>query len=112
MVYVKLFSSDIISINSRAVLSALFESPTRGHIYSDRPSLYFACELVGWKELPGLLDLGSKLTHHRRLMAQTIGTKALIADMQGLIEAQVLRFVRRLAEDSGEVSKLDEHSRM
>jgi hypothetical protein len=77
--YANLLGSDVLIINSRAALSAIFKSRSANN--PDRPSLYFACELVGWKDLPVLMPIGREHTGHRRLMAKTIGTKALIGNM-------------------------------
>jgi hypothetical protein len=103
-----LLGTDLIIVNSRDVLSTLYESPSRAPTYSDRPALYFACEMVGWKDLTAMLNPGPVLTNHRRLMANTIGTKALLADMQDMVDMQALRFVNRLVTDGGP-GKLVEH---
>jgi hypothetical protein len=91
--YINLLGSDVLVVNSRSTLSTLFEK--KGSNFSDRPSLFFACDLVGWKDLPAMLSIGPEHTNHRRLMAQTIGTKALISDMQEMVNDQVFRFLRR-----------------
>jgi cytochrome P450 len=106
LTYLSLLGSDVLIVNSRATLSALFEGKSAN--ISDRPSLYFACELVGWKELPAMMSMGPAHTHHRRLMAQTIGTKSLMVDIQDMVESQVYRFLQRAVN---EPERLEHHIR-
>jgi hypothetical protein len=90
MTYVNLIGTDVIIVNSPSVLSALFEGKSAN--YSHRPSLTFA-ELAGWDRLMALMNPGPELNRQRRLMAQTIGSKAIISQMQPMLDEQVLLFM-------------------
>jgi cytochrome P450 len=94
MTYINLLGADIIIVNSFTVLSALHEK--NDDICSDRPSLYFAYEMVGWRELALSMNVGPEHTAHRKLIAKTIGTKAAMAPLQDKIDHQVQCFVKRI----------------
>jgi cytochrome P450 len=85
---------DVIVVNSVSTLSTLFESKALN--FSDRPHMYFACELVGWRELAALMNPGPAHTAQRKLITQAIGGKASIAAFQGMIDHHVLQFIRRV----------------
>lgn len=95
MTYVNLLGTDVIIVNSPSVLSTLFEAKSAN--YSHRPSLKFA-ELAGWDRLSALMNPGPELNRQRRLMAQTIGSKAIIAQMQPMLDEQVLMFMRNVID--------------
>lgn len=96
MTYISLLGTDIIIVNSLTVLSALHE--TNDDICSDRPSLYFAYEMVGWRELALSMNVGPEHTAHRKLIAKTIGTKAAMASLQDKIDHQAQCFVKRIID--------------
>jgi hypothetical protein len=96
-VYVDLAGSDIIILNTLPAATDLLES--KGANFSDRPSLRFGCEIVGWKDLPGLMNLGPTLNEHRKRILQVIGSKQMVDSLEGTIREEVLKCLNSVIED-------------
>jgi hypothetical protein len=80
---------DNMIINSRAVANALLEK--KGVNFSDRPSLFFLNEIVGWKEGPPFQHLGPTLNAHRRRLLQIVGTKSSVDSEEDTMREAALR---------------------
>jgi len=65
-------------------------------IYSDRPVLQMAGELVGWKNTLVLLPYGDRFRRYRRLFHGLIGTPAAVKGFYPSQELEAKRFLRRL----------------
>jgi hypothetical protein len=84
LTYVNFLGIKIIVINLLPESSALFESNTM--VFLDHPSLYFAYEMVGWRDLP--ISLNIRLEHftNRKMTAKTTWTKSLMASAQNIVD--------------------------
>jgi len=65
-------------------------------IYSDRPVLQMAGELVGWKNTLVLLPYGDRFRRYRRLFHSLIGTQSMIKRFYPSEESEARKFLRRI----------------
>jgi len=71
----------------------------KSSIYSDRPVIPMAGELVGWKNVLVLLPYQCKrFRTHRRLLHQTIGTPAAASNFHVLEEEETRKFLKRVLD--------------
>jgi hypothetical protein len=76
VIQVKAFSRPMLILNSHRVSTDLFND--RGKIYSNRPALPFAGELVGWDRSPSFMDLNANMLRDmRKLVQSTISGRSL-----------------------------------
>jgi hypothetical protein len=73
-------------------------------IYSDRPILQMAGELVGWKNSLVLLPYGDRFRRYRRLFHKLIGSAAAMKQFYPIEEMESLRFLRRVFDDPTHLS--------
>jgi hypothetical protein len=97
LTYVKLAGSDIIILNTLSAATVLLES--RGVNFSDRPSLHFLSDIVGWKEATSLMNLGPTLTQRRKRLLQLIGSKNNMDNLEDTIRNAVLKCLNSMTED-------------
>lgn len=95
-----------VVINDSELALALLER--KGSIYSDRPSLFMANELVGWKDSLPLSPYNERHKTMRTMFAKAIGTKAQLETFAPMEEAETQRFLRRVID---EPRLLSEHIR-
>ena len=91
---INLFGQTTIIINSSSLAIELLEK--KGAIYSDRPRMPVAGELMGWEYVTGLHRYNSRLKHLRKLLAQAIGTRSSLAALTHHQEYEVRGFLYRL----------------
>ncbi|THU95704.1 cytochrome P450 [Dendrothele bispora CBS 962.96] len=104
-IYLKVFSQDLLVLNSYTVAKELLEK--RGDHFSDRPRFIVSGELIGWNKLTAISPFGNRFKNERRLMAQTIGGKNA-EKFWPVEEKERRKFLLKLFE---EPSKLVEHLR-
>ncbi|CEL58967.1 O-methylsterigmatocystin oxidoreductase OS=Aspergillus flavus (strain ATCC 200026 / FGSC A1120 / NRRL 3357 / JCM 12722 / SRRC 167) GN=ordA PE=2 SV=1 [Rhizoctonia solani AG-1 IB] len=75
LVYIRVLGQDTIIINSHQAAKDLLE--TRSSIYSDRPHMIMASELIGWGDFLGMCKYGDRARGMRRLLHTTINSKAI-----------------------------------
>ena len=92
---INVFGQTTIIINSSSLAIELLEK--KGAIYSDRPRVPVAGELMGWEYVIGLHRYNSRLKHLRKLLAQAIGTRSSLAALTHHQESNEVRgFLYRL----------------
>ncbi|PAV19089.1 cytochrome P450 [Pyrrhoderma noxium] len=97
---------DIISISSFGQTSIILSSAqaaldlleTKGNIYSDRPRVVMAGELVGWDQGLGYSRYGERFKEFRRMFHQTLGPRS-IQDLYGLQETETHKLLLRIHRD-------------
>ncbi|GJE86541.1 cytochrome P450 [Phanerochaete sordida] len=94
IVYLSLLGQPMVILNSAKHAVALLDK--RSNIYSDRPVLAMAGELVGWSQLLALLPYGERFREYRRFMAKLIGSKTHMVRHLPLVEHETRSFLRRL----------------
>jgi cytochrome P450 len=71
----------------------------KGTIYSDRPSLYFVAEMIGWKESTTLSNQGPRWKEHRRMFAQQLGSQGAVERFTPMLESRTREFIRQVMDD-------------
>jgi cytochrome P450 len=84
-------------INSPDLASDILHK--KGAIYSDRSTPHFLVYLVGWKDTTIFLEDGPQLREHRRMIAQTLGTKAALKRFVPAAQIHTKNFLRQLRDD-------------
>ncbi|KAG9088543.1 hypothetical protein FS749_002077, partial [Ceratobasidium sp. UAMH 11750] len=95
VVYARVLNQDIVILNSYEAAAELLER--RSAIYSSRPSLVMAGDLVGWKLTTGLLPYGNRLKQTRKLLHEGMSIKAM-EELWPLQEREAIKFVERLLQ--------------
>ncbi|KUI57327.1 O-methylsterigmatocystin oxidoreductase [Cytospora mali] len=93
---VTVFGTTIVVLHSPELAVELLDK--RSAIYSSRPRLVFGGEMCGWEYLVATQFYDDRLRTYRRLMHNTIGSKASAARFNALQEVEVHRFLLRLLE--------------
>lgn len=86
-----------IILNDPELAFALLER--KGSIYSDRPSMFMANELVGWKDSLPLSPLNDRHKTMRTMFAKAIGTRAQLEKYVPMEEAETQKFIRRVIDE-------------
>jgi len=68
----------------------------KGTLYSDRPVLPMAGELVGWKHTLALLPYGDRCRQQRKNIHQIIGNRAALEVYYPIEEIETHRFLKRV----------------
>ncbi|KAI0351255.1 cytochrome P450 [Trametes cingulata] len=97
-----LLGQPMIIINSFKHAYELLEK--RSAVYSDRPHLTMAGDIVGWDQILVLLRYGAQFREYRRLMARALGSRRSVAAFAPVIEAQSAQLLARLYRDSTDVA--------
>jgi hypothetical protein len=84
----------IIILNSVELSVEILDK--KSAIYSDRAPLQMAGELVGWKNILGLLQYGDRFRHFRRMLREAVGTTSSKDRLQPLEESKNRRFLRQV----------------
>ncbi|KAG9083670.1 hypothetical protein FRC06_004424 [Ceratobasidium sp. 370] len=93
VVYIPMPGDDLVILNSHEAALELLER--RSAMYSSRPRLVMAGDLVGWDQLLGLIPYGNKVKRIRRLLHDGMSLKAM-QSWQPLQEREALHFIKRL----------------
>ena len=91
---VTVLGQPIIIINSAEVAGDMLDK--KSVIYSDRPILQMAGELVGWKHTLVLLPYGARFRRYRRLCHSLIGSQVVVKRFFPSEELEARRFLRRV----------------
>ncbi|KAJ7105898.1 cytochrome P450 [Mycena epipterygia] len=90
---VTLLGQPIVILNSA---SAMEEMDTKGPVFSTRPRLPMAGELVGYDQTLVLMPYGARFRTFRKHFARLIGTPAVMRQFVPLVEAETHRFLKRV----------------
>ncbi|KAI0356908.1 cytochrome P450 [Trametes cingulata] len=88
VVTMRIFNKPIILLNSAQAIVDLFEA--RSAIYSDRPHLTMACDLMGWGETVVLMPYNDRFKNYRRLLKVGLNTQ-VTRDYWPLMEKEIAR---------------------
>lgn len=94
---VVLLGQPIVVINSYKHAYELLEK--RSAIYSDRPHMIMAGDIVGWDQILVLLRYGSQFREYRRLMARVLGSRKNVESFVPIIEEHTGRLLCRLLRE-------------
>jgi cytochrome P450 len=96
MVHVNLMGMHVLILNSAEVASNLLER--KGKMYSDRHSLYFVNELVGYRESFILMNDGPELRQSRRLCLQALAPRVISDRFAPMMETRTRQFLLKLLD--------------
>ncbi|KAI0050756.1 cytochrome P450 [Auriscalpium vulgare] len=74
-------------------------------VYSDRPVLMMAGELVGWRDTLPFTRYGERLKETRKYLHGAMGTRSQIEGMHGLFEAETRAFLRHVLKRPEKVAE-------
>jgi hypothetical protein len=86
----------MVIINSAKTAVELLER--KSSIYSDRPVMQMAGELIGWKNSLPLLPYGERFRKYRKHLHQLIGNVPSASLFYPVEELETHRFLKRVAE--------------
>ncbi|OGE54266.1 hypothetical protein PENARI_c006G06548 [Penicillium arizonense] len=78
----------------------------RSAIYSSRPNLVFASEMVGWEHILAMQPYSARFRAYRKALHPYIGSESAVAQFNSLQEIEAHRFLLRVL---GDQTKLSEH---
>ena len=87
----------IIILNSPRLAAEMFNK--KSAIYSSRPHLTMACDLVGWGDVLVLLKYTDKFKACRRMLHGVIGTRVSVEKFRDTLEEESALMVRRLLNE-------------
>ncbi|TBU24874.1 cytochrome P450 [Dichomitus squalens] len=94
---VVLLGQPMVIINSYKHAYELLEK--RSAIYSDRPHMIMAGDIVGWDQILVLLRYGNQFREYRRLMARVLGSRKSVEEFVPIIEEQTGKLLARLLRE-------------
>ncbi|BCR92212.1 uncharacterized protein ACHE_80112A [Aspergillus chevalieri] len=84
----------IVILNDPQMAFDLMEK--RSAIYSSRPRMVFACEMVGWEHILAMQTYSDRFRAYRKAMHRVLGSKTAIARFNPLQEVEIRRFLLRV----------------
>jgi hypothetical protein len=94
MSHIEVLGQHIVVLNSFETAMEMLDN--KSTIYSDRPILPVAGELIGWRNIMVLLPYGDRLRRHRKNFHSVIGTRAAMGVYNQVEEIETHRFLKRL----------------
>lgn len=91
---VTLLNQTIVILNSARSVQAVLENHSTNS--SNRPSLLFACEMVGWKNALGMAQYDNRLKTMRKMVAKAIGTRSHMDIYSPGVEIETHRLLKRM----------------
>ncbi|GLB39728.1 putative cytochrome p450 [Lyophyllum shimeji] len=99
---VTVLGQPFIILNSAKVATAMLDK--KSSIYSDRPVLQMAGNLVGWVNVLALIPYGERFRRVRRLFHRIMGTSASMKNFSQIEEFETRRFLRRVLTKPGDLA--------
>ncbi|EGO01759.1 hypothetical protein SERLA73DRAFT_103748 [Serpula lacrymans var. lacrymans S7.3] len=99
---IKEFGRQTIVINSASVALSMLEK--KSLLYSNRPHLTLAGDLVGWNQSTAFLQYGVRFREYRKNLYRTIGSRASLEKYQTLIETKFHHFLRNVLNDPSDLA--------
>lgn len=104
-------TGDIVSVSLLGQTLVILDNPRhavelldrRSNIYSDRPVLMMAGELVGWNQALALSRYGDRFKEYRKFFHKVIGSRSNLQRFHGLVETETHKFLRRVLHGPDEV---------
>ncbi|KAG2360788.1 cytochrome P450 [Suillus spraguei] len=104
--HIEVLGRHIMVLNS--VKTAMEIMDSKSTLYSDRPILPMAGELVGWKDSLPFLPYGDRFRQQRRNFHKVIGSRAAVDVYNEIEEVETRRFLKRVL---AKPDQLQEHVR-
>ncbi|EGO01644.1 hypothetical protein SERLA73DRAFT_177063 [Serpula lacrymans var. lacrymans S7.3] len=87
----------MIIVNSASVALEMLDKKSR--LYSNRPHLTLAGDIVGWNMSLVLLQYGARFREYRKNLNRTIGTRSSMNKYEALVENRAHHFLRNVLND-------------
>ncbi|GJJ10296.1 hypothetical protein Clacol_004522 [Clathrus columnatus] len=71
----------------------------KGKIYSDRPRLMMAGEIIGWGDSPPLCQLSETWSEYRRLLASFIGSRSKVEQFSDVLQRETNELLKRMLDN-------------
>ncbi|KAL4936814.1 hypothetical protein BDV06DRAFT_233009 [Aspergillus oleicola] len=97
------FGQTIVILNDSRIAFDLLEK--RSNIYSSRPRMIFAGEMVGWEHILAMQPYSDRFRAYRKAIHRVLGTKNSIAQFDYLQDMEVRRFLLRVLEKPRDLVK-------
>ena len=95
--HVKALGQSIIILNDFQHAFDMLDK--RSSLYSDRPIVMMAGQLVGWKNAAVFLPFGDTWKETRRRIAQLIGTRSKVESFEHVLQSEIHSYLRRMLAD-------------
>jgi len=99
LIQLTVFGRPTIVINSKRMANDMFSK--KSSLYSSRPHLTMACDLVGWKDALVLLKYTDRFKSFRRMFHTVVGTRVNVDKFRETLEEESALMARRLLDDPG-----------
>jgi hypothetical protein len=106
IVHVNVLGQHIVILNSIEAATSLLHQ--KASVYTNRPRLTFAGDLVGWNDLMTMAEDGPFYKDQKRLFFQELGTKAAVDRFTPNLEVQSRDFVRTVLDNPSHKSLLQQ----
>ncbi|KAJ0421285.1 cytochrome P450 [Aspergillus carlsbadensis] len=93
---ITIFGQTIVILNDSRIAFDLLEK--RSGIYSSRPKMVFAGEMVGWEHILAMQTYSDTFRAYRKAMHRVLGTKNVISQFNELQDVEVRRFLLRVLD--------------
>ncbi|TFY66371.1 hypothetical protein EVG20_g4713 [Dentipellis fragilis] len=90
----------MLVLNTPAAAEEMLDK--KSAIYSDRPHLTMASDLVGWKDVLVLTPYGDRFKAYRRMMHCVVGTRAAVDSYNAMLEVEAQKAAVRIRDDPKE----------
>ncbi|KAH9162720.1 cytochrome P450 [Lactarius sanguifluus] len=97
LIQMTVLGQPIVILNSPRLASEMFNK--KSAIYSSRPHLTMASDLVGWRNTLVLLKYTDTFKAYRRMFHAVVGTRASVERFRDTLEEESALMVRRLMND-------------
>jgi hypothetical protein len=94
ILHIEVLGQHIVVVNSLKIAIDMLDN--KSAIYSDRPILPVAGELIGWKNVTTLTPYGNCLRWHRKNFHSVIGTRAAMNVYSQVEEIETRRFLKHV----------------
>jgi cytochrome P450 len=106
--HIEVLGRHIIVLNS--VKTAMEMMDSKSALYSDRPVIPMAGELIGWKDSLPLLPYGDRFRRYRRNFHQVIGSRAAADVYNEIEEVETRRFLKRVLANPDQLQQHVRHT--
>ncbi|KAG2070293.1 cytochrome P450 [Suillus decipiens] len=106
--HVEVLGRHIIVLNSFKTAVKMLDS--KGTLYSDRPVVPMAGELVGWKDSLPFLSYGDFSRQQRRNIYKVIGSRAAVDAYNEIEEVETRRFLKRVLAEPDQLREHVQHT--
>ncbi|KAF5325182.1 hypothetical protein D9619_009907 [Psilocybe cf. subviscida] len=96
IVSVSIMGRRIVVVNSAKIASEMLDR--KSAVYSDRPVMQMAGELVGWRDALPCLPYDHRFRNQRKMIHQVIGTHAAVSSFHPMLEAETRGFLKKAME--------------